>query len=39
LHRVEISGLKNVEEADQIWATGLKNDWFAFVEIPRIGKR
>jgi general secretion pathway protein A len=37
LHRVEIGGLKNLEEADQIWAAGLKNRWFAFVDSPRSG--
>jgi len=34
LHRVEIDGLKNFEEANQIWDTGLKNQWFAFVGNP-----
>jgi general secretion pathway protein A len=31
LYRVEINGLKNLEEANQAWETGLKNEWFAFV--------
>jgi hypothetical protein len=31
LHRVEIYGLRNLQEADRLWATGLKNQWFAFV--------
>jgi len=39
LHRVEIDGLKNLEEVDQIWETGLKNQWFAFVGSPRSGTR
>lgn len=34
LHRVEIDGLKDFEEANQIWETGLKNQWFAFVGKP-----
>jgi general secretion pathway protein A len=31
LHRVEIDGLKDLEEADQIWQTGLRNHWFGFA--------
>ena len=31
LHRVEIDGLKNLEEANQIWQTGLRNEWLAFA--------
>jgi general secretion pathway protein A len=31
LYRVEINGLKNLEEANQAWKTGLRNEWFAFV--------
>jgi hypothetical protein len=31
LYRVEIDGLKNLEEANQAWETGLRNEWFAFV--------
>jgi general secretion pathway protein A len=31
LHRVEIDGLKNLEEANQTWLTGLKNEWLAFA--------
>ena len=31
LHRVEIDGLKNLEEANQIWHAGLKNEWLAFA--------
>jgi hypothetical protein len=31
LHRVEIDGLKNLEEADRIWQTGLRNEWLAFA--------
>lgn len=34
LHRVEIDGLKNTEEANQIWDTGLKNQWLAFLGNP-----
>jgi general secretion pathway protein A len=29
-HRVEIDGLKTLEEANQTWLTGLKNEWLAF---------
>jgi general secretion pathway protein A len=32
LHRVEIDGLRNLEEANQIWQTGLKNKWFTFAD-------
>jgi hypothetical protein len=31
LHRIEIDGLKNLEEADRIWQTGLRNEWLAFA--------
>jgi general secretion pathway protein A len=31
LHRVEIHGLKNLEEAHQTWSTGLRNEWLAFA--------
>ena len=34
LHRVEIDGLKNLEEANQIWQTGLTNQWLAFASNP-----
>jgi len=34
LHRVEIDGLKNLEEANQIWQTGLRNEWRAFADNP-----
>jgi cell division septation protein DedD len=34
LHRVEIDGLKNLEEASQIWQTGLRNEWLAFAGNP-----
>ena len=34
LHRVEIDGLKNFDEANQIWDTGLKNQWLAFAGNP-----
>jgi len=31
LYRLEIGDLKNLEEANQIWQTGLKNEWLAFA--------
>ena len=31
LYRLEIGDLKNLEEANQIWQTGLKNEWHAFA--------
>jgi general secretion pathway protein A len=31
LYRVEIDGLKTLEEANQIWQTGLSNQWLAFA--------
>jgi len=34
LHRVEIDGLKNLEEANETWLTGLKNEWLAFAGNP-----
>ena len=34
LHRVEIDGLKTLEEANQTWLTGLKNEWLAFASNP-----
>jgi general secretion pathway protein A len=34
VHRVEIDGLKNLEEASQIWETGLRNEWLAFAGNP-----
>lgn len=39
LHRVEIDGLKNSEDAKHIWETGLRNQWFAFVDNPTSGAR
>ena len=33
-HRVEIDGLKTLEEANQTWLTGLKNEWLAFAGNP-----
>jgi type II secretory pathway predicted ATPase ExeA len=39
LHRVEIDGLKNAEEANQIWETGVRNQWFAAVDSPTNGDR
>jgi len=32
LHRVEIDGLKNLEEADEIWQSGVTNQWLAFAD-------
>jgi general secretion pathway protein A len=34
LHRLEIDGLKNLEEAMQSLETGLKNRWLTFTGIP-----
>jgi len=34
LHRVEINGLKTLEEANQTWLTGLRNEWLAFAGHP-----
>jgi general secretion pathway protein A len=34
LHRVEIDGLKNLEEANQIWHAELRNEWLAFAGNP-----
>jgi general secretion pathway protein A len=31
LYRVEIDGLKNLEEANQIWQTALSDQWLAFA--------
>jgi hypothetical protein len=31
LYRLEIGDLKNLEEANQIWQTGIRNEWFAFA--------
>lgn len=31
LHRLEIHGLRNSEEANQSWETGIKNQWFQFA--------
>jgi hypothetical protein len=39
LHRVEIDGLKNSEDAKHIRETGLRNQWFAFVDNPTSGAR
>jgi len=33
-HRVEIDGLKSLEEAHQTWLTGLKNEWLVFAGNP-----
>ena len=32
LHRVEIDGLKNSEEANHIWLTGLRDEWLGFPD-------
>ncbi|HEX9272922.1 MAG TPA: AAA family ATPase [Candidatus Binatia bacterium] len=34
LHRVEIDGLKNLEQANQTWQTALMNEWLAFAGNP-----
>jgi general secretion pathway protein A len=39
LHRVEIDGLKNLEEVNQTWLTGLKNEWLAFAASNPEGTR
>jgi hypothetical protein len=31
LYRVEIDGLKNLDEATHVWQTGLDNQWLAFA--------
>jgi len=35
LHRVEIEGLRNREEANQTWEAGLKKGWFSFGGDPK----
>jgi type II secretory pathway predicted ATPase ExeA len=39
LYRVEIGGLKNLADANRIWETGLKNNWFAVANDSRGGTR
>ena len=34
LYRVEMDGLKNLEEAKQAWESGLRNEWLAFAGNP-----
>jgi general secretion pathway protein A len=34
LYRIEIDGLKNLEEANQAWESGLRNEWLAFAGNP-----
>jgi general secretion pathway protein A len=34
LHRVEIDGLKNLEEANQTWLTGVKKEWVELAGNP-----
>ena len=34
VHRVEIVGLKNLEEANQTWATGVRDQWIALAGKP-----
>jgi general secretion pathway protein A len=34
LYRVEMDGLKNLEEANQAWESGLRNEWLAFAGNP-----
>lgn len=31
VHRVEIDGLKNLEEANRMWETGIRDDWIALA--------
>lgn len=31
LHRVQIDGLKNLEEVNQTWRAGLRNEWLVFA--------
>jgi hypothetical protein len=33
LHRVEIDGLKDREEANQAWEMGLRNQWLTFAAL------
>lgn len=33
LHRIEIAGLKDLEEANRAWVTEIRNRWFAFVAV------
>jgi general secretion pathway protein A len=35
LYRLEIDGLKNLEEANQAWESELSNEWLAFAGNPR----
>jgi type II secretory pathway predicted ATPase ExeA len=39
LQRVQIEGLKNLQEAIKTWETGLSNEWFAFVGKPNGDER
>ena len=34
VHRVEIDGLKNLEEANQMWKTGVRDEWIALAGNP-----
>ena len=34
VYRVEIDGLKNLEEANQIWETGVRNEWITLAGNP-----
>jgi hypothetical protein len=34
VHRVEIDGLKNLEEANQMWETGVRDQWIALAGNP-----
>ena len=38
LYRLEIGDLKNLEEANQTWQTGLKNEWLAFADSTETSK-
>jgi type II secretory pathway predicted ATPase ExeA len=34
VHRVEIDGLKNLEEANRLWETGVRDEWIALAGNP-----
>jgi hypothetical protein len=34
VYRVEIDGLKNLEEANQIWETGVRDEWITLAGNP-----
>jgi general secretion pathway protein A len=39
LHRVEIQGLKTLQEANDVWDIGLRNQWLALVGNSSTGQR